>query len=83
MPALILIGAADTVTPAAACRELVRNQSAADVKLVVYPGAGHVFDDPQYVGGKQVMGMWLQFDLQAASLSQSALRDFLTTMLGR
>ena len=83
LPTLILVGAADTVTPASYCEQLARGQSAADVKLVVYPGAGHVFNDPQFTGGKQVLGMWLQFDQRAAAQSRSELRNFLAAKLGR
>jgi dienelactone hydrolase len=82
LPTLILVGAADTVTPASYCEQLARGQSGA-VKLVVYPGAGHVFNDPQFTGGKQVLGMWLQFDQRAAAQSRAELRNFLAAMLGR
>jgi dienelactone hydrolase len=83
LPTLILVGAADTVTPAAYCEQLARSQPAANVRLVVYPGAGHVFDDPEFAGGKQVLGMRLQFDQQAAAQSHIELRDFLAAKLGR
>ena len=83
LPTLILIGAADTVTPAAACQRFVSRQSGADVQLVVYPGASHVFDDPEFSGGKRFLGMWLQFDERAAAQSWSALRDFLATKLAQ
>ena len=83
IPTLILIGAADTVTPAADCERLARRQPAAGTKLVVYPGAGHVFDDPEFTGGKSVLGMWLKFDPGAAAQSQSALSDFLARVLAR
>lgn len=75
LPTLILIGADDQVTPAADCRRLVNGQS--NAKLVVYPSAGHVFDDPVFAGGKQVLGMWLAYDRKAAEQSRTALRDFL------
>jgi dienelactone hydrolase len=83
LPTLILIGTADTVTPAAECEQLVSKQSGANVKLVVYKDASHVFDDPEFIGGKRVFGMWLQFDERAAAQSKSALRDFLATKLAR
>jgi dienelactone hydrolase len=83
LPTLILIGSADAVTPAADCQQLARNQPAADLKLIVYPGAGHVFDDPQFAGGKQILGMRLQFNQGAAAQSRSALRDFLAAKIGR
>jgi dienelactone hydrolase len=84
LPTLILVGAADTVTPAAACEALVRRQSAtADVRLLVYPGAAHVFDDPAFAGGKSFKGMWLQFDQQSAAKARGALHDFLAARLAR
>ena len=33
-----------------------------EVRLVVYPGADHCFDDPEFAGGKRVMGMTLRYD---------------------
>jgi len=83
LPTLILVGAADTVTPAAACERLASRQPGADVRLVVYPGAGHVFDDPEFAGGRRVLGMWLQFDQRAAAQSEAALHDFLAAKLAR
>ena len=83
LPTLILVGAADTVTPALQCQRLVESQPRADVKLVVYPGAGHLFDDRGFAGGKRVLGMWLQFEPKAAAQSQLALREFLAAKLRR
>lgn len=83
VPTLILVGAADTVTPAVDCERLAQGQRSGEVKLVVYPGAGHVFDDPAFAGGKSLMNMWLEFDPKAAAQSQSALHDFLAAKLGR
>ena len=82
LPTLILIGAADKVTPAADCERLAR-RSAAGARLVVYPGAGHVFDDPQFAGGKELLGMRLEYNRKAAEQSKAALRDFLATELAR
>jgi dienelactone hydrolase len=85
IPTLILIGEADDVTPAADCRRLAGNQTSLgpDFKLVVYPGAHHLFDDPALAGGKRVLGMWLQYDAQAAERSKSEMRDFLGVRLAR
>lgn len=83
LPTLILVGSADTVTPASYCEELARSKASAEVKLVVYAGAGHVFDDPAFTGGKQVLGMRLQFDQRATVQSHLALRDFLAARLKR
>ena len=81
LPTLILVGSADTVTPAAACQQLANSQGGADLKLIVYPGVGHVFDDPQFASGKQVLGMTLRFDAPAAADALSALHDFLAAKL--
>ena len=81
LPTLILVGAADTVTPAADCERFAKTQSGADLKLVVYPGAGHVFDDPQFAGGKQLLGMHMEYNAAAAAAAEVALRDFLAARL--
>jgi dienelactone hydrolase len=81
IPTLILVGAADSVTPARYCEELAHGQP--EARLLVYPGAGHVFDDPQFAGGRKVLGMWLQYDADAAAKSQAALHDFLATELAQ
>ena len=57
IPTLILVGAKDEVTPAADCDELARRQTAGPGKLVVYPGAAHGFDIPEFGDGTRVMGM--------------------------
>jgi dienelactone hydrolase len=46
VPTLILIGAADDWTPAAACQQMVAgaHDRSARVQIVVYPGAHHEFD---------------------------------------
>jgi dienelactone hydrolase len=81
IPTLILIGEADDVTPAADCERLARDQR--HVKLVVYPGAYHLFDDPALAAGKRLFGMRLQYDAGAAERSRSELRDFLGAKLAR
>ncbi len=85
MPTLILVGASDDVTPAADCQRLANAQpgDGADVKLVVYPGASHGFDNPGFAGGKRLLGMELKYDRDAAQASGVALRDFLATRLAR
>lgn len=85
LPTLILIGEADEVTPAADCRRLAENQAdeRSDLKLVVYAGASHLFDDPSVAAGTRLFGMWMQYDPDAAGQSRSALRDFLAARLAR
>ncbi len=81
IPTLILIGDADEVTPAADCRRLAAGQSY--LKLVVYPHAAHLFDDPGLAEGKRLFGMWMQYDADAAAQSRLEMRDFLARSLGR
>ena len=85
IPTLILIGGSDDVTPAADCERLARNQSGrkADLKLVVYPGAHHLFDDPGLTLGRRLFGMWLKYDADAAERSKSEIREFLAAKLAR
>lgn len=82
IPTLILVGAVDAVTPAADCERLSKTQSG-EVKLIVYPGAGHCFDDPAFAGGKIVMGMTLKYDPDAAKRSRRDLGAFLAEKLAR
>ncbi len=83
VPTLILVGAADSVTPAADCRAFVAAQppSAATTRLVVLPGAGHLFDDPASAGGRLVLGMHFAYDRAAAARAEQELRRFLATTL--
>jgi dienelactone hydrolase len=85
LPTLILVGAADSVTPAADCRAFVAAQppGAAAARLVVLPGAGHLFDDPASAGGRIVMGMHFAFDRAAAARAEQELRRFLTATLSQ
>ena len=80
---LILVGAADTVTPAKDCEALAAKQPGGRVKLIIYAGAAHLFDDPGFAIGKQLLGMWLQYDQAAAEKSTSDLHAFLATELKR
>lgn len=79
LPALILVGAEDTVTPATLCRKLSQDQP--NVTLSVYDGASHVFDDPGFAGGKDLFGMHLQYDAAAAAKADTALAAFLKSAL--
>jgi dienelactone hydrolase len=83
IPTLILVGADDDVTPAADCERLAARQSGSMVKLVVYPGARHGFDLPEFGAGRQVIGMTLAYDRPAAEKSRAQLRDFLAKQLKR
>jgi dienelactone hydrolase len=83
VPTLILVGAADSVTPAADCRAFVAAQPPGVAKLVVLPGAGHLFDDPASAGGRVVLGMHFAYDRAAAARAEQELRRFLATALSQ
>ena len=83
IPTLILVGAKDEVTPARDCAELAKRQQPSMAKLVVYPGAAHAFDLPEFAASTKVMGMPLAYDHNAASRSWTELRGFLAARLGR
>jgi dienelactone hydrolase len=78
-PTLILIGERDDWTPAADCERWMarRADKGAPVRLVVYPGAYHGFDDPDVGDGLRVFGHWIKYDADAAQRSIAEMRDFL------
>jgi dienelactone hydrolase len=85
IPTAILIGAADEVTPAADCEKLAKAQpgGSSELKLIVYPGAAHLFDDPSFAEAKSLLGMRVKYDPSAAERSQSDLREFLAGKLAQ
>ena len=83
VPTLILVGAKDEVTPAADCARLMKQQTPGMAKLVVYPGAAHAFDLPEFGAGTRIMGMLLAYDRKAAQRSWGELRGFLAARLAR
>ena len=83
VPTLILVGAKDEVTPPADCARLMKQQTPGMAKLVVYPGAAHAFDLPEFGAGTRIMGMPLAYDRNAAQRSWSELRSFLAARLAR
>ena len=83
IPTLIAVGAKDEATPARDCAELAKRQQPGMAKLIVYPGAAHAFDLPEFGAGKEVMGMPLAYDRKAAQRSWAELRGFLASRLKR
>ena len=83
IPTLILVGAKDEVTPAADCAALAKRQTPGMATLVVYPGAAHAFDLPEFGARRQVMGMTLAYDRNAAQRAWAEVRNFLQARLGR
>jgi dienelactone hydrolase len=84
IPTLILVGEFDDVTPMADCAKLAqRSENRSRVKLIGYPGAYHLFDNPSFAKGSRLFGMVLKYDQAAAEESKSDLRDFLGSGLAR
>jgi dienelactone hydrolase len=90
VPTLILIGELDDLTPAAACREMVKRVSnspngreGAPVRLRVYPGAYHAFDNTRFRTGQRFLGQhWLEYNAGATMESVKEIRNFLRNNLG-
>jgi dienelactone hydrolase len=90
VPALIMIGELDDWTSAEGCRRLAeggddygvsRRPEGAPIKLIVYPGAYHVFDSPALKTSKELLGHRLEYNQAAAEQSAVALREFLDATL--
>ena len=75
-PTMILVGGADSWTPAVLCETLVQQMPPdADVELRVYPEAHHTFDHP---GIDTIdMGHVIRTDPQASADAAAAVRRFL------
>jgi dienelactone hydrolase len=84
-PTLILIGELDDWTPAADCERWMarRADKGAPVKLVVYPGAYHGFDEPDFTPGQRMLGHWLKYDADATQRSVREMRDFLAAQFAK
>jgi dienelactone hydrolase len=76
-PLLVLIGRADSVTPAHFCEAMARARagSAPDLRLVVYPRAPHTFD--MRLPDRTVLGMRLGHDPEAAEDARRRVIAFL------
>ena len=79
IPSLILIGALDDWTPAAACSKKVADwgNEGSPVELVVYPGAYHGFYYRHLQPGVTAFGHWLEYNAEAADDATQRLHKFL------
>ena len=77
-PLLLLIGRADTVTPARVCEQVKAAQpaSAPELTLIVYPRAPHTFD--MALPDRTLLGMRLGHDAEAAADARHQIVTFLT-----
>jgi dienelactone hydrolase len=85
MPTLVMIGELDDWSSAKECDWwLARRQGkGAPVKIVVYPGAFHSFDNPRLTEGSRYFSHWLKYDAAAAERAATELHNFLTAQLSR
>ena len=93
IPTLILVGERDDVTPAAACRDMIDGREGYSVnrqpgegtavRLIVYPGAHHGFDEPNLATPREPRRNRLEFNQSAADQSAAAVREFLDATIGQ
>jgi dienelactone hydrolase len=85
LPTIILIGELDDWTPARDCERWMARRAGkgAPVKLVVYPGAYHGFDDPTWRDGLQAFGHWIKYDADAAQRSVAEMHEFLVAQFAK
>jgi dienelactone hydrolase len=76
-PLLVLIGNGATVTPARFCEQMkaAQPESAAELKLVVYPRGPHTFD--MRLPARTALGMRLGYDAEAHADARRQVIDFL------
>ncbi|VIO77111.1 hypothetical protein CI1B_69340 [Bradyrhizobium ivorense] len=92
VPTLIMVGELDDWTPAQECRNLAEGRDddgisrqqglGYPIQLIVYPGAYHGFDVPQYRTPGRLLGHLLEFNEQVRDQSIDALRKFLYATIG-
>ena len=77
LPLLVLIGHADTVTPAHYCEQMKAGQpaSAPELTLVVYPRGPHTFD--VRLRDRTLLGMRLGYDADATADARRRVVAFL------
>lgn len=80
VPALALVAGADTVVDPAACPKVFEQlkEDGADIDLVIYPGADHVFDDPFLAPKDRHM-----YDAEAHADATRRYETFLAEIAGR
>jgi dienelactone hydrolase len=85
LPTIILIGELDDWTPAAHCERLMARRAGrgAPVRLVVYPGVHHSFDNPNWGDGRRAFGHWIKYDADATRRSVTEMHDFLAAQFAK
>jgi dienelactone hydrolase len=85
IPTLVLIGEVDDWSSASECEGWMQRRAGrgAPVKLVVYPGAHHDFDNPGLADGRQLFGHWLKYDADAAQRAINETHNFLRAQFAK
>jgi dienelactone hydrolase len=83
VPTLILIGELDDWAPAKDCQQWIgrHGPGITSVKLVVYPGAYHAFDFPQFADAVFAFGHRMKYDKDATQRATDEMRQFLALYL--
>lgn len=91
VPTLVLNGALDDWSSAAACEKMVAQESdigitrhkgnSAPMTLEILPGAYHKFDDPKFQPGHRYVGHLLEYNQTALERAAGDVRRFLGTVL--
>jgi dienelactone hydrolase len=92
VPTLILIGELDDWTPVNECRNMVDGRDdlgtsrqkgeGLPMTLIVYPGAHHGFDAPNFNTPGEILGHHLEFNQAATDQSIAAVHEFLDATIG-
>ena len=81
IPVLMLFGGEDVVTPAKACQQVAEASATEDsVKIVVYPGAYHAFDNSALPAKTKYRFGIIGYNPQAAVAAREEIRKFLLPM---
>src|ERR1700738_3391863 len=84
---LILVGQLDTLTPAQSCEDLALGDANTpkddNVRLLVFAGAYHAFDNTSFPKKTPFLGHWLRYDAAATKRSVVEIREFLRNHLGK
>lgn len=78
IPVLMLFGGEDEVTPAKACQQVAKASAAEDsVKIVVYPGVYHAFDNSALPAKTKYRFGTIGYNAQAAVATREEIHKFL------
>jgi dienelactone hydrolase len=84
-PTLILIGDADDMNQAEACRKMsnLPHPDGAEIELVTYPGTYHAFDVDWFKPGRDVRGHWFEYNRSSSEDARERVQRFLEKYVKR